>query len=195
MAKKPKSDRPRIKALTHPIRGRILSVLQAKGMASPKQLSDLLEEPLGNISYHTKVLLEYDCVELVKTEPRRGAVEHFYRTNPDAALGSRQWQEVPSSLQGDAIAAALDDFISCAVEALTNGTFQSRKGSLLSTFSLVLDEAGWSEVLEILDDAGNRAVKIVQKSANRMKDPDKGIPFLLALAAFEAGGSKCGRPK
>jgi hypothetical protein len=45
---------------------------------SPNLLATAMDEPLGNVSYHVKTLLEYDTLELVKTEPRRGAVEHFY---------------------------------------------------------------------------------------------------------------------
>lgn len=67
------------KAMAHPLRVQILTKLQ-QGISSPNRLAQELKEPLGNVSYHVKTLLEYDCVELVKTEPRRGAVEHFYKT-------------------------------------------------------------------------------------------------------------------
>jgi DNA-binding transcriptional ArsR family regulator len=70
---------PRIvKALSHPLRHRLLSRLN-EGVASPKELAHETGEPLGTVSYHVRVLLELDCIELVETEQRRGAVEHFYR--------------------------------------------------------------------------------------------------------------------
>jgi hypothetical protein len=47
-------------------------------VASPSELPDALGEPLGNVSYHVRILRELDCIELVRTEPRRGALEHFY---------------------------------------------------------------------------------------------------------------------
>lgn len=67
------------KAVAHPLRVRILTVLE-NTTSSPNQLAHELDAPLGNVSYHVKTLLEYECVELAKTEPRRGAVEHFYRS-------------------------------------------------------------------------------------------------------------------
>ena len=73
-----------IKALGHPLRQRILQVLNTR-VASPSEIAAQLDEPLGNVSYHVKTLLEYDCVELVETAPVRGAVEHFYRAT-DATL-------------------------------------------------------------------------------------------------------------
>lgn len=184
----------KIKALAHPTRVGILSFLQTRGVGSPNQMSIRLDEPLSNVSYHTKVLLELECIELVKEEPRRGAVEHYYRAMPDAALGSRQWQEVPLALRGDATADALDDLVGCAVEALERGTFQGRDGSRLSTLSLILDETGWKEIQELLDEIGTRTGTILKESASRMPDPAEGTPFLLALAAFETGGSQNGLP-
>ena len=66
------------KALAHPLRVAILEEM-ANGETSPNRLAEALDEPLGNVSYHVKTLLEYEAVELSKTEPRRGAVEHFYK--------------------------------------------------------------------------------------------------------------------
>ena len=67
------------KAVAHPLRLRILDTIeQCGGIASPKQIAEVLDEPLGNVSYHVKTLLEFGWLDLVKTEPRRGAVEHFY---------------------------------------------------------------------------------------------------------------------
>ena len=59
-------------------------------MASPNELSKELEEGLSQVSYHVKVLKDFECIEMVKTEPRRGAVEHYYRATSRAFLdGSR----------------------------------------------------------------------------------------------------------
>lgn len=46
---------------------------------TPKQLSAVLGERLGNISYHMRHLKRMGLVVLDHTEPRRGAVAHFYR--------------------------------------------------------------------------------------------------------------------
>lgn len=67
------------KAVAHPLRLGILETIERfGGIASPNQIAGELDEPLGNVSYHVKALLEYGWLDLVKTEPRRGAVEHFY---------------------------------------------------------------------------------------------------------------------
>ena len=71
-------DRRLIRALGHPVRVRALEVLNER-VASPSQLAKELGEPLGNVAYHVKILEENDAIELVRTAPVRGALEHFYR--------------------------------------------------------------------------------------------------------------------
>ena len=71
------------KALSHPLRPRILQRLADGAVASPNQLAEALGERLGNVSYHVRILRELGLVELVRTEPRRGALEHFYRATSE----------------------------------------------------------------------------------------------------------------
>src|SRR3954451_15008353 len=74
------------KALAHPLRARILQRLGER-VASPADLAAELGAPLGVVSYHVRMLSNYDCVELVRTEPRRGALQHFYRATARSSLG------------------------------------------------------------------------------------------------------------
>lgn len=66
-------------AKTHATQIRILKAMQgSKEALSPNRLSEQLQEPLGNVSYHVKCLREGGLVKLERTAPRRGALEHFY---------------------------------------------------------------------------------------------------------------------
>ncbi len=180
-------DHRLVKALAHPLRLEILRILGER-IASPSEMVDLTGEALGNVSYHTKVLLECDCIELVKKEPRRGAIEHYYRAKPRAALGSRPWKEIPDFLRGDATAAALDAFTSRAIGALEAGTFHDREGSALTWQTLTVDERGWKEIVGIVERGEERIRQIAEKSADRVDGPGRAIPVVVALAAFEAKG-------
>lgn len=65
--------------LGHPLRKRLLRLyLQADEMRSPKELTVPTDSPISSVSYHVRVLAEYEAIELVETQPRRGSVEHFY---------------------------------------------------------------------------------------------------------------------
>lgn len=63
--------------LGHPIRIRAL-VLMDKSEWTPSQIAEVLGNPLGVVSYHMRMLRDYGLVTEVRTEPRRGALAHFY---------------------------------------------------------------------------------------------------------------------
>lgn len=68
-----------IKAIGAPQRRRILRVLQDAGEArSPNEIAEVFGVPVGYVSYHVKVLKECSALALTDTQPKRGAVEHFY---------------------------------------------------------------------------------------------------------------------
>jgi DNA-binding transcriptional ArsR family regulator len=66
------------KALSNPLRARALALI-AKGVTSPKSIADELGLDVRTIAYHVRVLRKLDCIELVETQQRRGAIEHIYR--------------------------------------------------------------------------------------------------------------------
>lgn len=69
-----------VKSLAHEIRVEILTVLSERE-ASPNELAKELREGLSQVSYHFGVLKDYEIIEVARTVPRRGAVEHYYRLN------------------------------------------------------------------------------------------------------------------
>lgn len=175
-------------ALAHPSRLRILKILNEQA-ASPAMMAKLLDLPLGTVSYHTKVLVETDCVSLVKTEARRGALEHFYRAKPRTALGSRDWQKVPASLRGDLIAASLDGFCTSVVRALQAESFRRLKDSCLVWQPFAVDQEGWAAIIAILREAEERVRDVADQCAKRLDDPTEAISIVVAFSAFEAGTS------
>jgi DNA-binding transcriptional ArsR family regulator len=180
------------KALAHPLRVKILSSLH-KGISSPNQLAQELGEPLGNVSYHVKTLLEYDCVELVKTEPRRGAVEHFYRATDRAFLSDSDWAKIPASARKGISGSILESIGQSATDAMAEGTIAARKDSHLSDTPLLLDEKGWKDLNKVLAAAVKQASEIQKEAANRLEDKSEGISTKLAIMHFEvpaAAGKK-----
>ena len=180
------------KALAHPLRVRILSSLH-KGISSPNQLAQELGEPLGNVSYHVKTLLEYDCVELVKTEPRRGAVEHFYRATDRAFLSDSDWAKIPASARKGISGSILESIGQSATDAMAEGTIESRKDSHLSDTPLVLDEKGWKDLNKVLADTVKRAGEVQKEAAGRLGKDEDGIATKLAIMHFEVPAAE--KPK
>ncbi|HYG95514.1 MAG TPA: winged helix-turn-helix domain-containing protein [Solirubrobacterales bacterium] len=183
------------KALAHPLRVRILSSLH-KGISSPNQLSQELGEPLGNVSYHVKTLLEYDCVELVKTEPRRGAVEHFYRATDRAFLSDSDWAKIPASARKGISGSILESIGQSATEAMAGGTIEARSDSHLSDTPLQLDKQGWKDLNKVLADAVKQAGEIQKEASKRLgKDKSDAIATKLAIMHFEVPAAKKAKSK
>jgi DNA-binding transcriptional ArsR family regulator len=173
------------KALAHPLRMRILTALN-RGISSPNQLSQELGEPLGNVSYHVKTLLEFDCIELVKTEPRRGAVEHFYRATERAFLSDEDWAKIPASTRKGISGVILESIGEDATRALVAGTIEKHTDTHLSRTPLVLDQQGWDDITALLNDALERAQTIQSEAAGRLsKDKGDSITTTMALLHFE----------
>src|ERR687890_2282479 len=110
---------PRLaKALSHPMRARILTILNER-VASPNEISEMIDERLPNVSYHVRALLDLGCIELVSTAQRRGAIEHYYRAIVRPFFSDRDWKRLPKSGRqaiSDAILQILWDDVSESIK-------------------------------------------------------------------------------
>jgi DNA-binding transcriptional ArsR family regulator len=172
------------KALAHPLRARILQRLGER-VASPGDLALELGAPLGVVSYHVRMLRDYACVELVRTEPRRGALQHFYRATARPTLDEDQWRTLPSSLRrelaGETIAEVVDD-LRAASQA---GRLEDRDVVVTRT-PLELDERAFKKLNRLLARTHGQALAIAAESAARQgeKSPDV-FPTELAVLHFK----------
>jgi DNA-binding transcriptional ArsR family regulator len=176
------------KALAHPLRAKVLTRLN-EGVASPNELSRELGEPLGNVSYHVKALLELGCIELVDTAQRRGAIEHYYRALTRARLDESAFKKLPASIRGELSGAIVEEAIGDIAKAFKAGTFDAREDRHASSNRLVLDEQAWGELAEQLNQLVARAGELQDQAAKRLKDGKSGgdeVPTSLVIAAFQA---------
>ena len=144
------------KALAHPLRVQLLAALN-EGVASPNELAKKLDEPLTNVSYHVRMLHDLGTIELVETEPRRGALEHYYRAVVRPFFGDRDWKRLPKNARGSISDAVLQLVWDDAAEAIKGGLF---------------DETGWEELNDLLSETLDRAMQIQADSASRASKDD-----------------------
>lgn len=178
-------DQRLVKALAHQLRVEILTILNER-MASPNELSKELDEGLSQVSYHVKVLKDFDCIEMVKTEPRRGAVEHYYRATSRAFLTDRDWQSLPASVKPGVSYSSVKMIFDDVLGALTGGTFDARDDRHLSWTPGVVDQQGWEESADLANETLERILKIHAGSAKRLaKTGEEGIPSTSVVMHFE----------
>jgi DNA-binding transcriptional ArsR family regulator len=178
-------DQRLVKALAHELRVEILTILNER-MASPNELSKELDEGLSQVSYHVKVLKDYECIELIKTEPRRGAVEHYYRATSRPFVSDRDWLVLPSTVRAGLSAELLELIQGDAINALVEGTFEAREDVHLTRTLMLLDERGWNDLMAALSKTLERVSKIQTECAARLqKSGDEGINASVSMLGFE----------
>ena len=114
-----------MKALGNRLRVEILAILNDR-IASPNELSKELGEGLSQVSYHVQVLKDNEMVEMIKTEPRRGAVEHYYRASTKVFVPVWVMRLIPKSLQRQMFGDVLADIEQDVGNSLETGTFDNR---------------------------------------------------------------------
>jgi DNA-binding transcriptional ArsR family regulator len=172
------------KALAHPLRARILQRLGER-VASPGDLAVELGAPLGVVSYHVRMLRDYDCVELVRTEPRRGALQHFYRATARPQLDEDQWRTLPSGLRRELAGETIQEVVDDLAEAADGGMLDDPEVTVTRT-PLELDERGWRKLNRLLSRTMEQALQIASESAARHADGGTAVfPSELAILHFK----------
>jgi len=132
-----------VKALSHPTRVRILSLLGDRELVSPVELANEFGLALGTVGYHVRRLEALGFIELAKRTQRRGAVEHHYRACATLAA------EAPAAPAGRGALgpggrAALD-VCAAAEAAVAQGGFD-RPGARCELRVPTLDERGEADL-------------------------------------------------
>ncbi|MGH2948705.1 MAG: helix-turn-helix domain-containing protein [Solirubrobacteraceae bacterium] len=171
--------------LTHPLRPRILELLVVRGEASPNEMAAELAVPIGTISYHTRLLRDLGWIELVRTEPRRGAVEHFYRPVVRPLVEDAQWERLPVAVRRRLAGMTVGQVLQAAAAAAEAGGFDLQ-GAHVDRLPLELDEDGWRELSELLVGVMKEAMRIQERSNARRSSraPEDQRPSQLAILHF-----------
>jgi DNA-binding transcriptional ArsR family regulator len=174
-----------VKAIGHPLRLKLLTLLNER-VASPSELAEELGEPLGNVSYHMRRLAELECIELVRTTPVRGALEHHYRATARPMFSDDDWARLPTSIRKSLADAVLAEVAVDIAGAADEGGF-SRDEMHVSRTPITLDQQGWIDLNELLQRVMFEALEIQAQSAERLQggDPEDSEPAELVLMLFE----------
>jgi DNA-binding transcriptional ArsR family regulator len=178
-------DQKLVRAIGHPLRLRLLTIFNER-VASPSDLAAELGEPIGNVSYHTRILARLGCVELVRTKQVRGAVEHYYRAVVRPVFSDEDWAELPMSIRKSLAGAVLAEIADDISAAASQGGFD-RDEVHLSRTPLTLDRKGWQDLNELLQGIYARALEIQAESASRLHSDgaEESEAALMALLLFE----------
>jgi DNA-binding transcriptional ArsR family regulator len=198
-------DDPRyIKALSHPLRVRILAILEER-IASPVQLAELLDARLGVVSYHVRTLERFGLIKLVRTNPVRGAVEHHYRANARPTISDAGWAGAAPVAKQAYLSSFLQQVSAYTNAAAAAGGFDRPDAHFTRTVAK-LDRKGWTQLAKACEQLLAKIDTIEAEVAKRTaKDPhaedivDAGLVIMLfeatRLAPPESKRRRTRRPK
>ena len=187
-------DDPRlVRALSHPLRVRIMGVLEQR-TATPKELSQALGVGLENLAYHVRTLRDFGLIELERSEPVRGAVAHHYRARARPRITARAWEQLPDISKRAMTGAALEQVGAIVSEAAAQGCF-SRPESHVSRRPVVLDEEGFKEASSIVSRALDELSAVERAAQKRIKKGAEEVPTTAIALLFDTPEPSPTRPK
>ena len=175
-----------MKALAHPLRQQLLIALSER-IASPSELAEELGEPLGNVSYHVRMLVDLGCIELVSTTPRRGALEHHYKAVVRPLIDDASYATFPSSTKRAIVGDVLKEIWSDVGAAADADNFDDEQIHV-SRQPLTLDKQGWDEAAKVLAGTLDELEAVKTRSAKRLakKGAEAPVKSILAILHFPA---------
>jgi DNA-binding MarR family transcriptional regulator len=138
--------------------------------ASPREIAAELGEPINNVTYHVKQLVDLKWIELVTSRPAHGGrvVEHFYKAIKDSYFDEVEWEHLGEREQL-LVSTTIMSLISKDVgEAMLAGTFFEREDNHLTRIPIEVDAEGWEETKEILERALGELLAVREATANRV---------------------------
>lgn len=174
-----------VKALNHPVRVKALTILTER-TASPKEISELIEMPLSNVSYHVRVLDELGLVEIREEESVRGSVAHFYKAVERPLIDNADWEKLNPAVRGAFSGYVIETLMSDAAGSLAAGVFDRRQDRHLSRTPLLLDEKGWRRVSSIQARALEKILEEQAAASTRLSSSkENGISAVAGMTCFE----------
>ena len=165
------------KAMAHPLRVRILAILDS-GRASPSDLAAELGVPVENVAYHVRVLRQYGLVRLVRRAVRGAAVQHYYESVARPRVSDEAWERLPKVAKRAAVGTSLDEIARLVTGAAEAGGFDAADIHLTRR-ALALDDAGFREAAGLLSQLSDDLARVEETAASR--SPDRAAALVLML--------------
>jgi DNA-binding transcriptional ArsR family regulator len=186
---------PRIaKAYAHPLRIHILGMLDDR-VASPSEIASELDAPLTHVSYHVRQLASLGLIKLVRTTPRRGAVEHHYTAQIRPKVPDGAWGEMPEIVKKNLVSGWVEQVGTHVQAGAAEGGFD-RENAHMTRSAMTLDEKGWLAISKELGKALERVEKLGAEASERVKKNPDGESFraTAVMMLFEGPSVAAGLP-
>jgi DNA-binding transcriptional ArsR family regulator len=169
----------------HPIRVDALAIFNEK-TASIAEVAAIMGLEPSKISHHIKDLADAGCIEIVRTEQRRGAQEHYYCASLRPNISDAAWARLSHPERSEISRLMFQAIVAEGSAALRVGIFDSRKDRHVSWRVLTLDEEGWEEVVGEKTRSLEETEEIQARAYRRLAESGgEGFSVIAAALAFE----------
>jgi DNA-binding transcriptional ArsR family regulator len=180
----------RSKALTHPLRVKLVYAWAPGRVASPSELAEEIGEPLEQVGYHVRRLAEWGCLEFVEDRDVGGVVEHFYRVAERPYYDDEAWEALTPAERAIALRGFLSDILADIAGTEVDGALDARLEAHISRSPLELDDRGWKELDALLWALLDHGHEVGAAAAGRVASGESSYPEFasaqMLLIAFPA---------
>jgi hypothetical protein len=165
-------------------------------IASPSEIASELDAPLTHVSYHVRQLAQLGLIKLVRTTPRRGAVEHHYTAQIRPKITDDAWGQMPEIVKRNFVAGWVDQVGAHVTAGVSEGGFD-RDDAHLTRSPFTLDEKGWKAIAREMQKTLERIEKLGAEAAERVrKDPEaEQFRATAVMMLFEGPSVTAGLPE
>jgi DNA-binding transcriptional ArsR family regulator len=161
------SDPRYVRALGHPLRVRILAILEER-TASAVELSRMLHADIGVVAYHVRKLHQLGLLELERETRVRGAIQRHYRAYERPRISDEAWRQAPPVAKQALIDATLQQINDYGRASNAAGGFDRADAHITRT-ALRLDRQGWerlaASLMRVLEEVGEIEQEVHDREA------------------------------
>jgi hypothetical protein len=181
-------------ALRHPLRVRILEVLNERDLAPidfvKAGYADFYfghRPDVSHVAYHFRELAEFKCLEPVAWRKARGSVATTYRGRARVEFGEEEWARLNVDEKRTISRTVAQGLIARIDGAFMADTFITRDDHHLTWFAMQLDEKGWDDTRAVLLRALGEVSQIHDDSKARLAESgEKGVTATAGIVFFES---------
>jgi hypothetical protein len=180
----------RLKVMSNAKRRTILMTYRDKGPIAPIEVSYDTGLSISDCSYHSRELKKYGFIELVKTEPVRGAIKSYYVATERHVVDQHEWEILDDVLKEGVLLDGINPLLKDFSKAANTGKFGDDGRFHLTRMPVrAVDQQGYDELLEAHLELMSRVDDIAGRAADRMAESgERPISATSGQQLFEVDG-------
>ena len=181
-------------ALRHPLRVRILEVLNERDMAPidfvKAGYADFYfghRPDVSHVAYHFRELADFKCLEPVAWRKARGSVATTYRGRARVQFSEEDWTHLSDDEKLTISRTVAQGLVARIDGAFMADTFLARDDHQLAWFAMQLDGQGWDNLRDVLLRAFAEMSEVREDSKARLAETgEKGVTATAGFVFFES---------